>query len=106
MWDRNGFLKRILNDENILQAVVQEFLKDIPQQLVLLENALAANDRDAIKALAHRIKGGSGNVGGMSLSGVSTILQDEALSGSDQRVRTLVEQMGAEFERLRAAMLM
>ncbi|MGA9118585.1 MAG: response regulator [Bacteroidota bacterium] len=104
IWDRAAFLTRVMGDEGLLSAVVREFLKDVPTQLALLAAAVDAGDRDAMQRIAHRLKGASGNVGGILLQEASRRLQDEAQSGTDDRLHELARQTEEEFLRLKNLM--
>ena len=105
VWDREGFLTRVMHDERLLHAVVLEFVKDVPEQLALLAKAVAVNDRGSIRAIAHRVKGGAANVGGVLLSMVCTRLQEVALGAAPAEIDALVGQMEMEFGRLKTAMV-
>ncbi len=105
VWDKEGFLKRVMHDERLLQAVILEFVKDVPQQLVLLDKAVNEGDRESIRAIAHRVKGGAANVGGVALTLVCTRLQELALAAPPADIDALVRQMETAFGRLKAAML-
>jgi CheY-like chemotaxis protein/HPt (histidine-containing phosphotransfer) domain-containing protein len=105
VWDRKGFLVRVMGDEELLKAVVSEFLKDVPNQLALLSNAVRDGDRATIKGIAHRIKGSSANVGGLELQNISARLQEEALQGPEETIRTLARQIEEEFQRIKEVMM-
>ena len=105
IWDRAGFLRRVMRDERLLRAVVQEFLKDVPTQLSLLAEAVKINDRETIRAIAHRLKGGAANVGGIAMQEVCARLQDSALAGSLEGIGALARDLELEFDRLRRTMV-
>ncbi len=105
VWDKEGFRKRVLHDDALFQAVIREFVNDVPGQLTLLAKAVAGNDRETVRAIAHRVKGGAANVGGTLLSDVCTRLQELSLVATPAEIARLARHMETEFARLKTAML-
>ncbi|MDP8237347.1 MAG: histidine kinase N-terminal 7TM domain-containing protein [Candidatus Erginobacter occultus] len=67
VYDRAGFLARIMDDEELAREVEITFLEDIPLQLERLEAAAAAGDRETVRRQAHKIKGAAANLGAGAL---------------------------------------
>ncbi len=67
VYDRAGFLARIMDDEELAREVEATFLEDIPLQLGRLEEAVAAGDRETVRRQAHKIKGAAANLGAGAL---------------------------------------
>jgi PAS domain S-box-containing protein len=62
-FDRVGALARVGDDPHLLCELIELFLKDSPLWLARLREAMAANDVDQVKRLAHTLKGAVGIFG-------------------------------------------
>ena len=79
-----------------IQAYIGESGKYIPS----MGEALNARDSDALFKAAHTMKGGSGNIGAMYLSGLCQRLQMAAREGRWEECAELVPQIKAEHARV------
>jgi PAS domain S-box-containing protein len=82
IFDRDGFLARVLGDRDLARTVSRQFIDDMPAQLDELAEALVAGDFVRAARQAHRIKGAAANVGGEVLrEGASGL--ESAMEGAD-----------------------
>jgi PAS domain S-box-containing protein len=77
-FDRSACLERLGGDLELLHRILGVFLQDASQQMEVLERALAASDRPRIHALAHKLKGASGNIGALRLAELAGRLEAAA----------------------------
>jgi CheY-like chemotaxis protein len=75
IFDRDGFLKRIMGDVDLARTLADAFLGDMPAQIEQLKTAIATGDIRLAGQQAHRIKGAASNVGGMALQGVASSME-------------------------------
>jgi HPt (histidine-containing phosphotransfer) domain-containing protein len=60
-FDRGAALAHTGDDPALLQELVDIFLKDCPQRLDAIRQAVCSRDADALAAAAHSLKGSVGN---------------------------------------------
>jgi CheY-like chemotaxis protein len=65
--DREGALRHMGGDEQLLADVIRLFLEDCPVRLAAIKSAVASRDADAIRAEAHALKGAAGNLSAAAL---------------------------------------
>jgi len=71
VFDSQEMLKNLGGDRDIARLLVEQLLADLPQRLVALEAALAAEDQETARREAHTIKG-------QAASGAALPLRDQA----------------------------
>jgi histidine phosphotransfer protein HptB len=68
--------------------LVDLFVKDSWARVDALTKALEASDRDALRTVAHSLKGSAGTVGARRLATICHQLEQHALGSNDQRIAT------------------
>jgi PAS domain S-box-containing protein len=104
VYDRAGFLARMLNDEGLLELIKATFLEDLPRQLAALAEKVGEGDVGAAGALAHRIAGAAGNVGGDAMRLTSIAMETAAREEDGAALVRLLPELQDHFSRLKAAM--
>ncbi len=104
VFDREGFLNRAMNDPALARKVLDTFLADIPVQIDRLRDAVAAGDDSGAGSQAHRIKGASANVGGISLQRVAHAMEQAGKGGDRKSLQDLMPQLTEQFENLKEAL--
>lgn len=82
-------LKDILEDE--FDVLIDTYIDDTANKLKQLQTAIAAQDADQVRKLAHSIKGASMNIGLMAFSDVCQQLEDAAKAGETGQFAKLAE---------------
>lgn len=103
-WNRPLMLDVLDGDEALADEIASEFLKETPQMLAALSDALAERDMEKLRRRAHTIKGLAGNVGGEALCSAAFDVEKTARLGDRDKTGLLVARLEDEFERLREAM--
>jgi len=103
VFDREALLERVMGDADLAELVVSTFLDDMPQQLLVLSNALESGDIAATGDQAHRIKGASASVGGEAMSAVAAAIETAARASDLSTVKALRPQLEVQFHQLKAA---
>ena len=67
VWDKVALLKRISNNEKLLNMLVDVFINEHEQRLVDLQYAIDMSNIDEVRHLAHTLKGMAANLGGLAL---------------------------------------
>jgi len=71
IFDWDGLLHRLMGDEDLAKEIINDFLKQIPGNLLVVKEALNNEDLSLVQREAHIIKGASGNVGALTLQGIA-----------------------------------
>jgi HPt (histidine-containing phosphotransfer) domain-containing protein len=95
---------RELGGPELLTELGHLFLEDVPSQLEALREAIEGGDAASVERVAHTLKGSCGNMGATRMSTICAELQDVGHSEELERAVVLVERLGAEFGRVRAAL--
>ncbi len=67
IFDRGGLLHRLMGDEDLAKEIIDDFLKQLPDNLFAVKKALSKQDLRLVQREAHIIKVASGNVGALTL---------------------------------------
>jgi len=104
VFDHAGIMNRLMNDTNLIQLVIREFLGDIPHQIAELRSLIENKDVEGAERKAHLIKGAAANVGGEALRAVAYEMEKAGKTGDLEAMAARMETMEQEFSRLRDAM--
>lgn len=89
-----------MGDKEFARELAGVFVDDTRNQLANLHDALRLGDRPRVGALAHRIKGSSGNMGAEYLSAACAELERATQSEEAFDADAWVGRTGQEFERV------
>ena len=101
IFDREGFLKRIMGDVDLARTLADAFLGDMPAQIEQLKTAISTGDIRLAGQQAHRIKGAASNVGGMALQGAASSMELASKAGDLKTLESLMPRLEEQFEVLR-----
>jgi len=90
-------------EPDILNELIELFLDDVPPQLVVLREAVVGGNADSVERVAHTLKGSCGNMGAIRMAKVCEQLQEVGASEDLMKAPTLLDQLEAEFDRVRTA---
>ena len=93
-----------MGDEELISSVAEVFLTDMPTQIDLLRSLVATNDLEQIAGMAHRIKGGSANVGGMALSALALKIEQAGKSGNLEVIQQCMPELEQYYAQLKMVM--
>ncbi len=101
VFDKDGFLERLMGDVEMAQAVIEVFLEDIPRQIESLKASLEAGDAEAIERIVHGIKGAAANVGGEALRELASQIEEACRDGNVDYAYKHCWELEAEFSTLK-----
>jgi CheY-like chemotaxis protein len=84
-----------------LARIVGLFIDDVPLRLDELRQAVERGEAHKVEETAHMLKGGSGYMGGVQMAKICAEIQELGASGELSRVPELLDDLEAEFERVR-----
>ena len=102
--DTEQVFRMVGRDNEVIKEFVGIFVKDISEQMRRLEDAVGSGDRADVEKLAHRIKGASGDVGGMRLYRSVSEIEDAARDNSIDICNDKIESVSRDFRRLKDAL--
>lgn len=105
IFDYPGMMKRLMDDEELVEEIVGAFIKDIPGQIETLRSCLDRGDIESAKCRAHAIKGASANVGGEAFRAVAYKIEKATFRGDIHEAKTYQEDLITEFDRLKEAII-
>ena len=103
VFDRDDLLERLMGNAALADRVLARFTSDVPAQLAALSDALNRADHNATRSIAHSVKGAAANVGGSQLREMARQIEQLAKDGDLERVRHLLPDLNACWERFRQA---
>ncbi|MFW5840100.1 MAG: response regulator [Planctomycetota bacterium] len=99
-FDRPGAVERLGGDEHLLAALAEEFLKDGPQMIDEIREAIGASAYDAVAENAHAIKGAVGLFSTGEVFRAAMELEAQARSGDADGVQAAEARLGRLYEKL------
>lgn len=104
VFDRDGMLRRLLNDETLAKALAAEFVKDTQDQLTAAISALSRGALAETVRNVHTIKGAAGIVGGTDLARAAAEAEAAAKGGDVEATRRGLDDVSSRFAVLREAL--
>jgi HPt (histidine-containing phosphotransfer) domain-containing protein len=95
---------RELGDAELLVELVELFVDDAQSRLPTLQDAFEKGDAETVERTAHTLKGSSGNMGALRMAEACENLQEIGRSRDLSGALELIEQLEAEFDRVRKAL--
>ncbi len=102
VWDKQIFLKRILNDKSLFNKLVTLFCETIPERYEHLALAISNQNFDEIHSIAHSFKGACANISAEYLEQLSHQLQTAATDNNMSEINILWPQFQQQYKQLLA----
>ena len=101
IFDWDGLLHRLMGDEDLAKEIIDDFLKQIPDNLFAVKKALNKEDLLLVKREAHIIKGASGNVGALALQEIAEQIEIAAEEKDLVKAGSFVAELDTQLEILK-----
>jgi len=98
IFDREGTLARLMDDEELLETVLRGFLDDIPHQIENMDRYIDEKAMEDAERQAHTIKGASANVGAERLRAAAFEMEKAARKGDMEAVKAHMTAVKTEFD--------
>jgi len=99
MFDREAFLIRVMNDQKIAEELISLYIRNLPEELEKLSEAVKTGNMKLVKQLAHRTKGAAANMSALAIFEIAAEMERAAGAGdSDTPGRLIVELRGLYSE--------
>ncbi len=106
LFKEDEMLERLQGDKEIAGVLMKTFLEDTPQRLALLRTAIAEQNAEEARLLAHAMKGGALVVGGARFSDILTEMETAGKSGDIEQALLLLPEVEKQFTALKNRMEM
>ncbi|AGX86646.1 signal transduction histidine kinase [Candidatus Symbiobacter mobilis CR] len=93
VFDRLATLERLGHNERLLQEMVDLMLQGAVQDIAVIKAALETGKSEPLVRHVHSIKGAASSVGAMALSACAAGIQEQALAGHIDEVRTAIPEL-------------
>ena len=98
--DLNEVLERVQDDKVLLLELLDIFQEDYVQKRSVIKNSLTQKDSEQIKAIAHSLKGASGNISAKKLHVSFMKLEQMAQKNDFAPMHSLVSEIDRQFSEL------
>ena len=78
IFDKAGFLRRLMDDDDLAKQIATAFVKEMPEHLTALETAIQSEDFGEASQVAHKLKGSAANLGAIALSQAASTAEQAA----------------------------
>ena len=103
-WTPRSALARVEGDVELLHELVALFLKDLPEMLTTLREAVMAGNAQGIERAAHKLKGSVGNFAAQPAFEAALRLEVLARGGTLSATGQAYDELETEIERVKSAM--
>jgi PAS domain S-box-containing protein len=98
LFDEPALLRRLLDDRSLVNLILAEFLRDIPQRLVEFEQHVASGDTVAATRVVHSIKGAAATVGAERLRVIAEAVEQLGEAGDLMSLRVRGRSLAEDFD--------
>jgi len=95
-----SFFRRLENDKELINEILQLFIDTIPAQINSLKTAVEENDTETIQLRAHALKGAAGNISAEKLEKTAAQLETTQKEGKPAGSGLLLSKLLEEYEEL------
>ena len=106
IWDKESCLKRVSNNQALLENLINIFIEDTPEMITNLTQSVALTSSDdseqyqKVFESAHSLKGVSGNLGGLALHQTTSKLEAAAKDNNQTEVNILSAKLNSDYQNL------
>jgi two-component system, sensor histidine kinase and response regulator len=90
---------------DILVKVIDHYLSQSPDTIMKLNEAVAANDGELIRAISHKFKSGSANLGALRLAEICGEMESSASVNTMTVNKEILAKLESEYESVRIALV-
>lgn len=104
VFDRKGLLERVVDDEEMVREITNDFLRDVPSQIDELKRQIGLNDAKAVAGKAHEIKGVAATVGVAALSSLAAEFGTASKAGDLDAIANRADEWDRQLQDLKTAL--
>ncbi len=99
--DLEKALEMVGGDKELLDQLLDMFIKDFPEKIKKLEEAAEENNFSVLREEAHSLKGASGNLGLIKIYEISKQIEAMAKENKAEGIKEKISQLKEQLEKLR-----
>lgn len=99
-WDQPSALARLLNKENLLVDLLITFKQEMPLRIDELKLNVEIENHEAVRTLAHTIKGASSNISGLCLAAHAFELEQLGRNKESEKYAALLAKVNSAYQEL------
>ncbi len=103
-FDREDFVERLMGNEDLARRLVRGFVDDMPEQIARLAQAVSNLDAEAVRLVAHSIKGAAASVCGLEMQEIAHRLEQNGRAGDLAAASAALPELSASLDRARPIM--
>ncbi|HOF02112.1 MAG TPA: Hpt domain-containing protein [Spirochaetota bacterium] len=104
VFDYDKLIESFMGERDLAKEAFMEFLKKVPKQLDIIEDAIDMSSYDVVKFEAHSIKGAAYNMASKIIGDAARDLEYNVKNGNFQDIKDSFETLKSEFEILQASL--
>ena len=104
VWNRQMLMECLMDDEDMVKMILDDFLVDIPLQIQALKAFQVSGDLSGVERQIHTIKGTSANVGAERLQSVAFEMEKAAIARDMTAVDSFMHELERQFDCLKEVM--
>jgi len=101
IFDKAGFLDRLMGDKDLADEIFAEFLEDVPLKFTALKEALGNGDAHTVQIEAHTLKGAFANVGALALQDIAYQIELAGKEEDMSKAGSFIPELDEQFEVLK-----
>jgi len=105
VFDKKGLFERLMEDEDLIKEIIEDFLEKVPGQIAALSEASENKDADLIRRQAHTLKGASVNIGASGLQETAYQVELAAKAGSLDKASDFIPELHGQLKALKEALM-
>ena len=86
------------SDRDFMDEIIEEFFKDTPRQLAIIQDSLTSGDAEALRRAAHSLKSNSASFGATQLHKLCKELEDMGQAGDLAGAAALATKIEGEYK--------
>ncbi|MBN1256259.1 MAG: Hpt domain-containing protein [Planctomycetes bacterium] len=98
-------LDLVAGDKELLQEVIEDYIKDLPAKLQELQNAISEGNLKQVELISHSIKGTGVTLGAAILSEAARKVEDACMAGRTAEIPALFKAIPPAFEEYNQAVV-
>jgi len=102
LFDRQGMGERLMDDDELIQAIMFSFLENTPELIRQLNESAEQADAETCERHAHSMQGSSSSAGALRLYAVATRIREAAKMGDLEAVKIDLPKISIQFDAFKA----
>ncbi len=100
VFSQADLLERVGDSAELMHEIIDIALEDLPRQLRQLQSVVSGEDRDAIRHVAHAIKGCAANISAGQLCLAAGLMEQEAQTAPPEQLQRRLRLMESRIDKL------